>query len=140
VQGTLYNYYYVILRNRSIGGDTTSKIFEYKIPKAFSGESQQAVNLLFRMYNLCYRVFDLIVHHLDKEAYKVKRFPNWFMTFVSIYGLGFQLLIMSMMLALQWLHYIIPFFIAYSLFFVVLIVIRRRFIPVVEAQVFLQST
>ncbi len=140
VQGTLYNYYYVILRNRSIGGDTTSKIFEYKIPKAFSGESQQAVNLLFRMYNVCYRVFDLIVHHLDKEAYKVKRFPNWFMTFVSIYGLGFQLLIMSMMLALQWLHYIIPFFIAYSLFLVVLIVIRRRFIPVVEAQVFLQST
>ena len=31
LQGTLYNYYYVILRNKSIGADTTSKIFEYKL-------------------------------------------------------------------------------------------------------------
>jgi phosphatidylglycerophosphate synthase len=30
LQGTLYNYYYVILRNKSVGGDATSKIFEYK--------------------------------------------------------------------------------------------------------------
>ena len=30
LQGTLYNYYYVILRNKSLGGDSTSKIFEYK--------------------------------------------------------------------------------------------------------------
>jgi phosphatidylglycerophosphate synthase len=28
LQGTLYNYYYVILRNKSVGGDKTSKIFE----------------------------------------------------------------------------------------------------------------
>ena len=38
LQGTLYNYYYVILRNKSVGGDTTSKIFEYKTPKALPGE------------------------------------------------------------------------------------------------------
>ena len=47
LQGTLYNYYYVILRNKSVGGDATSKIFEYKTPKALPGETQQAVNILF---------------------------------------------------------------------------------------------
>ena len=35
LQGTLYNYYYVILRNKSVGGDNTSKIFEYKTQKLY---------------------------------------------------------------------------------------------------------
>ena len=47
LQGTLYNYYYVILRNKSVGGDATSKIFEYKTPRALPGETQQAVNILY---------------------------------------------------------------------------------------------
>ena len=33
LQGTLYNYYYVILRN-SVNGDPTSRIFEDSVPKA----------------------------------------------------------------------------------------------------------
>ena len=36
LQGTLYNYYYVILRNK-LDGDTTSRIFEHKEPRAFEG-------------------------------------------------------------------------------------------------------
>lgn len=43
LQGTLYNYYYVILRNKSVGGDTTSKIFEYKTPKALPGDRKSVV-------------------------------------------------------------------------------------------------
>ncbi|MET0759141.1 MAG: hypothetical protein ABWZ56_01880, partial [Flavobacterium sp.] len=58
-------------------------------------------------------------------AYKVKTFPNWFMTFVSIYGLGFQLLIIALMLPLGYIEYIIPFFIVYSLFIFVIIGIRK---------------
>ena len=46
LQGTLYNYYYVILRNKSVGGDTTSKVFEYKTPKALPGERQKSVDIL----------------------------------------------------------------------------------------------
>jgi hypothetical protein len=41
----------VILRNKSIGGDTTSKVFEYKSPKALGKESQRAVDILFNIYN-----------------------------------------------------------------------------------------
>lgn len=128
LQGTLYNYYYVILRTKSVGGDKTSKIFEYKSPRALPGESQKSVDILFRIYTIVYGVFDKIIHTLDKEAYKVKTFPNWFMTFLSIYGLGFQLLIIALMLPLQLIEYIIPFFIVYSLFIFVLIGIRKTFI------------
>jgi len=125
LQGTLYNYYYVILRNKSVGGDTTSKIFEYKSPRALTGETQKWVNIWFRIYTIVYGVFDKIIHVLDPNAYKVKTFPNWFMTLVSIYGLGFQLLIIAVMLTLNLIEYIVPFFICYTLFIFILISIRR---------------
>ncbi len=128
LQGTLYNYYYVILRNKSVGGDSTSKIFEYKSPKALPGESQKSVDFLFQIYTIVYGIFDKIIHTLDPEAYKVKSFPNWFMTFVSLYGLGFQLLLIAVLLPLGWIEMIVPFFIAYSLLIFVLIGIRKTFI------------
>lgn len=126
LQGTLYNYYYVILRNKSIGGDNTSKIFEYKTPKALPGESQKSVDILFGIYTLVYGIFDKIIHFLDKDAYKVKTFPNWFMTLLSIYGLGFQLLLIAIMLPMDLIEYIIPFFIGYTFFIFILIGIRKQ--------------
>lgn len=128
LQGTLYNYYYVILRNKSVGGDATSKIFEYKTPRALPGETQQAVNILFGIYTIVYGFFDKIIHFLDAEAYKVKTFPNWFMTLLSLYGLGFQLLIIAFMLPFGWIELIAPFFIIYSLLIFVMIGIRKYFI------------
>jgi phosphatidylserine synthase len=125
LQGTLYNYYYVILRNKSVGGDTTSKIFEYKSPKALPGETQKSVDILFRIYTIVYGTFDKIIHTLDQEAYKVKTFPNWFMTVLSIYGLGFQLLIIAVMLPMDLIEYIIPFFIIYTALIFVIIGIRK---------------
>ena len=128
LQGTLYNYYYVILRNKSVGGDTTSKIFEYKSPRALPGETQKSVDILFKIYTLVYGTFDMIIHFLDPEAYKVKTFPNWFMTLLSIYGLGFQLLIIAIMLPMNLIEFIVPFFIVYTLFIFVIIGIRKSFI------------
>lgn len=128
LQGTLYNYYYVIMRNKSVGGDSTSKIFEYKSPRALPGESQKSVDILFKIYRIAYGVFDKIIHILDSDAYKVKSFPNCFMSFVSIYGLGFQLLIIAVMLPLGWIEMIAPFFITYSVLIFVLIGIRKVYI------------
>lgn len=127
LQGTLYNYYYVILRNKSVGGDKTSKIFEDKSPQALPGETQKSVDILFGIYTIVYGVFDKIIHVLDSDAYKVKTLSNWFMTFVSIYGLGFQLLIIAIMLPLGWIEYTVPFFILYTMFVFVLIGIRKTF-------------
>jgi phosphatidylserine synthase len=128
LQGTLYNYYYVILRNKSVGGDSTSKIFEYKTPIALPGESQESVNILFGIYTMVYGTFDKIIHALDQQAYKVKNFPNWFMTLLSLYGLGFQLLIIAVMLPMGWIELIVPFFIAYTILIFILIGIRKVFI------------
>lgn len=128
LQGTLYNYYYVILRTKSVGGDKTSKIFEDKSPQALPGENQKSVDIMFGIYTIVYGVFDKIIHVLDSEAYKVKNFPNWFMTFVSMYGLGFQLLIIAVMLPLGWIELIVPFFILYSIFIFILIALRKVYL------------
>lgn len=128
LQGTLYNYYYVIVRNNYNGSDKTSRIIEDKAPKAFENESQTIVNVLYFFYTFFYGVFDKIIYTLDKEAVHTHHFPNWFMSLISIYGLGFQLLIMSVMLAFDWIDYIIPFFIYYSVLLVVFITIRKRFV------------
>jgi hypothetical protein len=128
LQGTLYNYYYVILRNRSEGGDTTSKIFETKTPDALPGERQGTVNILFKMYRFLYGIYDHTIYLIDQDAYKMRTFPNWFMTMVSFYGLGFQLLIMALMLALDGVEFIIPFFIFYSGFIFVFVGIRKGYL------------
>ena len=130
LQGTLYNYYYVILRHHSKDGDTTSQIFETEAPMAMLGENQITVNVLFSMFYALYGGFDKIIYILDKDACRIKAFPNWFMTLVSGYGLGFQLLLMAVLLALNLAAFIAPFFIVYSVFIVVLIGIRRTFLKV----------
>jgi CDP-diacylglycerol--serine O-phosphatidyltransferase len=124
LQGTLYNYYYVILRNNS-NGDTTSRIFEYDTPVALKGETQKNVNILFAIYKFFYGAFDKTIYKLDPNAPKSKRFPNLFMSALSIFGLGFQLLIISCMLILGYKEVIIPFFIGYTALILVFIGIRR---------------
>ena len=126
LQGTLYNYYYVILRNR-FGGDTTSRIFENETPAALKGERQNNVNILFRLYRILYGSFDKAIYTLDRNASNGKWFPKWFMTAVSTLGLGFQLLMISVMLVLGWKAYIIPFFIIYSVFILVFTGIRKHY-------------
>lgn len=128
LQGTLYNYYYVILRNKSTGGDATSQIFEDHSPRALPGESQKSVDILFAIYTVVYGVFDKIIYTLDSDAHKAKTFPNWFMTLVSIYGLGFQLLLIALLLSLNRVEMIAPFFVSYSVLIFVLIGIRKVFI------------
>ncbi len=125
LQGTLYNYYYVILRTNSTGGDTTSQIFENEVPVAFPYESQKVVNILFFIYLMLYKPYDRIVYFLDYSASKCRSFPNWFMTLVSMYGLGFQLLIIAVFLSLGLIAWILPFLIGYSVFFFLLITIRK---------------
>lgn len=126
LQGTLYNYYYVILRNR-FDGDTTSRIFENKTPTALPGEKQKHVNILFILYKLLYGAFDKTIYALDRNAAKGKVLPNWLMTAVSTFGLGFQLLIISIMLVLDLKDLILPFFLAYTLMVFVFIGIRKGF-------------
>ncbi|MGB3606583.1 MAG: CDP-alcohol phosphatidyltransferase family protein [Psychroserpens sp.] len=124
LQGTLYNYYYVILRNQ-FDGDATSRVFENKTPVALKGEKQKHVNILFKWYKFLYGRFDTIIYALDKQAYRGKTTPNWLMTAISTFGLGFQLLLIAILLVLGLKNYIILFFIIYSTMIFVFIGIRR---------------
>ncbi|MDP5106499.1 MAG: CDP-alcohol phosphatidyltransferase family protein [Polaribacter sp.] len=126
LQGTLYNYYYVILRNR-FDGDTTSRVFEDKTPVALPGEKQKNVNILFFLYKTFYGVFDKIIYALDKNASEGKTLPNWLMSLISSFGLGFQLLLISILLVFNLKEFIIPFFIGYSLLIFVFVAIRKIF-------------
>ena len=126
LQGTLYNYYYVILRNR-FDGDTTSRVFEDKTPEALAGEKQQHVNILFGLYKLLYGVFDKVIYTLDSNADKGTILPNWFMTSVSTFGLGFQLLIIAILLVLGLKAIILPFFLLYTIMIFVFVGIRKFF-------------
>ena len=124
LQGTLYNYYYVIFRNK-FNGDKTSRVFEDKPPTAMPGEKQQYVNQWFWTYNFFYSLFDKAIYQMDKKAEDSEHFPKWFMTAVSTFGLGFQLLIISIMLCAGWMKYIILFFIIYSMLMFVFILLRK---------------
>lgn len=128
LQGTLYNYYYVILRHHSEDGDKTSKIFEESTPKAYPRESQRTVNILFTFYKLLYSVYDRIIYKIERNAPDADPFPKWFMTILSFYGLGFQLLIISVMMAAGFIEYIIPFIILYSIFILLFVFIRKVFL------------
>ena len=127
LQGTVFNYYYVILRN-SVDGDSTSRIVEDSAPIALKGESQKMVNIFYNIYDVLYITFDKIMYFMDKDASKCKPFPKWFMTLVSLYGLGFQLLIMAIMLVFNFDLYVIPFFIFYSVFIIVFVGLRKLFL------------
>ena len=124
LQGTPYNYYYVILRNK-FDGDKTSRVFEHRAPVAMPGETQRTVDNWFWMYNVCYGAFDKAIYLMDKQAEDGLHYPKWFMTAVSSFGLGFQLLIISVMLCLGWAEYIIPFFMGYSVLIVIFIAGRK---------------
>lgn len=126
LQGTLYNYYYVILRNK-FAGDTTSRVFEDKTPRALKGEKQHHVNILFAMYKTLYGVFDKTIYKLDSNASRGEILPKWLMTAVSTFGLGFQLLIIATLLVLGLKEFILPFFLGYTLMVFVFIGIRKYF-------------
>lgn len=126
LQGTLYNYYYVILRNR-FDGDTTSRVFENKTPTALPGEKQKYVTILFRLYKVLYGVFDKTIYVLDSNASQGRVLPNWFMTSVSVFGLGFQLLMIAALLVLGLKEMLLPFFFGSTILVVVFIGIRKIF-------------
>jgi phosphatidylglycerophosphate synthase len=125
LQGTLYNFYYVILRNKTEGGDTTSQIFENKVPAAFPGESQYMVNFMYLVYRFFYGILDKAIYLVDSSAAKNAYLPNWFMSILSFYGLGFQLFLIGLMLVLGYIGYIIPFFIGFSILGVLLVFTRK---------------
>jgi hypothetical protein len=62
---------------------------------------------------------------MDKDAKQSPPFPKWFMTLIFLYGFGFQLLVMAIMLSFKLQNFVIPFFICYSVLLIVFIWLRK---------------
>jgi phosphatidylglycerophosphate synthase len=123
LQGTLYNYYYAIVKQQR-NGDTTSRVKEHKVPVALAGETQKMVNYFFYTYKILYGFFDFIIYTIDRKAVHSEHFPNWYLTALSIFGLGFQLLLISAMLVLNLHSFILPVLIFISLLLPVFVFVR----------------
>ncbi len=131
-QCAICNYYYVIQRNR-VNGDMTSRILEYKKPTAFPYENQATVNHLHSLFLWFYMPFDLLVLQLDKQAVRLREFPNWFLSLSSSLLLGFQFAIIAIFLVFNLAEYILPFFALYSIWGLVVIGIRKTVVETVVA-------
>jgi len=123
-QCAICNYYYVIQRNR-VNGETTSRILEFKQPVAFPYEKQSVVNTLHTLFMTLYGPLDFLVLQLDKKAVRIKEFPKWFLSLSSSLMLGFQLAMMAVFLLLNMADWILPFFAFYSLWGLVVILVRK---------------
>jgi phosphatidylglycerophosphate synthase len=126
-QCSIYNYYYVIVRRR-LNNAETSRIIEYQKPTAYPYESQKTVTILHTVFLCFYVIFDVLVLLLDKQALFVNNFPKWFMSLISLLGLGFQLLVICLFLCLGLTEMILPFFAYYSIFGLFVILIRKLFL------------
>ena len=124
LQGTLYNYYYTILRNK-LDGDKTSRVFEDKAPKALKGEKQENVNTFFLFISSYMELSIKLFTNLIKMLRWIVKFFSWLMTCISTFGLGFQLLLISVMLVFGLIEFILYFFIIYTVFVFIFIGIRK---------------
>lgn len=128
LQGSLYNYYYLIKRYQ-VNGDLTSRIFEREVPKPYKRDNVAVMKVLHKLYLLIYGWQDYIIYKLDKNAINTKELPSWFLTLVSFFGLGFQLLIFAIFVMFGIHYYTFYFFIfPYTLLAIIIIVIRKLFI------------
>lgn len=128
IQCSQYNYYYLLQRYLA-QGDRTSRINEKEKPVPYHYENANYVFFLHRIYMLIYGWQDKLIYMLDKRALGLKKIPSWFLTLVSINGLGFQLLIISVMIICNYQEYVILFFLVpMNIYMILLFLIRRVFI------------
>jgi hypothetical protein len=128
LQGSVFNYYYLVKRYQ-VDGDKTSRIFELELPKPFERDNLISLKILHKVYLIIYGWQDYIIYKIDSGAIKTKELPSWFLTLVSFFGLGFQLLIIASLVLFNYHQYTFFFFTyIYSIFAMFVISIRKVFV------------
>ena len=120
LQGTIFNYFYVIKRHQA-GGDITSRISEVRCPAPYPQENPAILSAIHKVYLICYGWQDWIIDRIFNwnriNLIESRLIPNWLMSSVSIFGLGFQLLILAVLLCTNRLDLTFPIFlILYNIF------------------------
>ncbi len=127
LQGSVYNYYYVLKRHKA-GGDKTSKIDERKIENIYPYDNPFWFRIFHTLYIWIYSWQDWIIHKIDSDAERLSNIPNSFMTIVSLLGLGTQLLLIAFFVLLGYEKLLIDFFIyVYSFVTILVILVRKIF-------------
>lgn len=125
LQGSVYSYYYIVKRHQC-NGDTTSRLFEKEKPVQYPRDNKILLNILHKIFLAIYGWQDFLIYKLDPNAINSKELPSWFLTLTSLLGLGFQLLIISILLLFGIHNYVILFFLLpYSILALVIILIRK---------------
>lgn len=127
LQGSVYNYYYVLKRHK-VGGDKTSTIDERKIENIYPYDNPFWFRVFHTLYIWIYSWQDWIIYKIDSDAERLSNIPNSFMTIVSLLGLGTQLFLIAFFVLLGLEKILIDFFIYfYSLLALVVILVRKIF-------------
>ncbi len=113
LQGTIFNYFYVIKRHQA-SGDKTSRISEVASPIPYPQENPRVLFMLHKLYLIFYGWQDWIIDTMFKgnkiTNSRSRPIPNWIMSLISIFGLGFQLLIIAILLCANSLELTFPIF------------------------------
>lgn len=92
IQGSVYNYYYVIKRHTE-DGDITSMVDQRIAPEPYPWDNPALLTFLHRAYLVLYWWQDRLVYLLDPKAiHHGNKIGDGFLTLISVLGLGFQLL------------------------------------------------
>jgi len=128
LQGSVYNYYYLVKRYQA-NGDKTSRIIELSSPEPFPRDNPVLLKILHRTYVLIYGWQDLLIYTVDRDAIKAKELPAWFLTTVSFLGLGFQLLVIAVLVLFE-IHKLTFFIFIYpfTIYALIIISVRKLFV------------
>lgn len=97
LQGSFFNYYYVLYRHK-VGGDTTSRVDEN--PEGYPWDNPQLLRILYALYVILYKWQDKLVEWFDRVIAGNHRVhtDRTFLSIVTLFGLGIHLLILSITL------------------------------------------
>lgn len=127
LHGTIFSFFYVIKRHDD-KGDTTSRINELSPPNPYEYENAKVVRILHQVFLLLYGWQDKLIEFIDNliTTHKKQAISNKFMTAVSLFGLGTQLMFISIFVSFNLLEWIFPIIlIIYNVAAFILFLIRR---------------
>ena len=126
-QGSVYNYYYVVKRHDT-GGDITSEVDQRNAPKPSPGDNPLVLKLLHTSYLVLYWWQDRLAYRLDPEAiHHGEKLTAGFLTAISVLGLGFQLLMVCLLMWSQNIDQVFFYFTIVAMTYSLALVGYRRF-------------
>lgn len=126
-QASVYNYYYVIKRH-ACAGDCTSEIDQRAAPEPYPWDNKAALKFLHLSYLVFYWWQDRLAYLLDPAAVEHgERLTSRFMTALSTLAMGFQLLVMCLLLWTGLSGAVLFFFTVPAMLYTLALISYRRF-------------